>query len=237
MEMPAVGGVFGPVIDARPDDERARCAATQILGPDVVAAVVEADADIGERLAVRRPAMPIGARLRIVDDRLYRLRAVERHHMDAAEIVGFYLVGDGQLRAVGRKAMVVVVVDEAARVDLDRLTALDRNPPNSSLAVVDQALPVAAPVRGLDLAVEVAHDPAIAIAADSDHLERRLDRGRVTRVGHIAEPRNGDLDIGEGCRLGDIVVVRAQREADQIGRLESHPEAASGMGQFAVRAR
>jgi hypothetical protein len=110
------------------------------------------------------------------------------------------------------------------------------DPPDLAAAVVDQAPAVAAPVGRLDLAVELAHHAPVAVA-DRHDFERRLDLRRVAGVGHVGELRHRKLDVRERRRLDRRVVVRRDREPDEVRRLQGDAEAAPGVAQHAVLAR
>src|SRR2546427_2010449 len=87
---------------------------------------------VGERPAIRRPAVPV-RRSRLRDE--LRRAAGDGQRVDARAPVAFRLIADGELRAVGRDPVVVVAARSGARFDELRLAAGYRDSVHASLAV------------------------------------------------------------------------------------------------------
>ena len=84
--------------------------------------------------------------------------------------------GNDDGSAVGRDAVIVVDAPHAARIDLRRRAARDRQLPELPARVDEEIVAAARPVRRLVAAVERADDPLVGAVGTHGH-DNALDRG------------------------------------------------------------
>src|SRR6185437_11342552 len=105
--------------------------------------------DKQNRLAIGRPAVPVGA---VGMSQQLRLSAAERYQEDMRTLEPLHVASNRKLLAVRREAMAAIASRRGAHVDGDRLSACGRNLHYPSGLVKDQALPVAGPIGGFKIA-------------------------------------------------------------------------------------
>ena len=134
-----VGRVVRPIVEARRRGEPALVAALDRNRVDVVLAL--APCAVGQRPAVRRPAVPVR---RAVLGNQTGLAAGRGHDVD--QRVAFGRVADGEPRAIGREAVVVVAARGRPRVEQPRCPISERQHEDPPALVEEERLPIPRPV-------------------------------------------------------------------------------------------
>ena len=151
----AVGRVLRAVVEAGSRGQSLLIFAIDGDGIDV--GCVSATRGKGQRLAIGRPAVPIGR-----TDFGYQPRRAARdgENKDARFLVLLRLATDGQPLAIGRDAMVVVALVLGSRGDDGGFRAAQREPVDQAVLVEEEGLAVGGPVGSF----KVAGPPSIARA-------------------------------------------------------------------------
>src|SRR5205807_3887248 len=194
----SVGRVIRAVVQTGRCGELLFVATLDRDGVDVELAI--AFAAKGERLAVRRPAMPVG--------RAGTGDAARRPALDGQDVNERFallrLVADGQLHAVGREAVVIVAARGESGVKQLRFAAGDRQFADAAGAVEQEVIPVARPVGRFDVIARVIDDAPV-FGGDGDGFQCGFERRLTARLRFWSR----DFDVGEDGFLQRVVVVGA----------------------------
>src|SRR5262245_7017655 len=146
-----------------------------------------------------------------------RRSAGNGQHIDQRAALLLRLIADDELRAVGRDAVVVVAASGEAGVERLRFAAADRQLVDKPALVEQNVFSVARPVGRFEV-YAFGVDHAAILGRNRNGLQRAFD----DRLRALL-----DLDVREKSLLDDVVVVRADAEADieRLGQLD--PERAA----------
>src|SRR5262245_24945391 len=146
-----------------------------------------------------------------------RRSAGNGQHIDQRAALLLRLIADDELRAVGRDAVVVVAAYGKAGVDRLRFAAADRQLVDAPALVEQKVFSVARPVGRFE-GRAVGVDNAAIFGRNRNGLQRAFENRLRALL---------DLDVRKKSLLDDVVVVRADAEADieRLGQFD--PERAA----------